>query len=268
MTTHTPPRATAQALGDLAEMLLPLAVNLARIVHGDGGREDVEEELSVLDEQQKDALIVVLAGLVDTDRPVCAALGWLGFDEDGRRIEPAWDDWTRLRDLADAGTAEDADDDLVDEVAVQAYMSGRSVTVTDRERLEAIVRGVRDHGLSVSAFDAMHGLRRAATHDFVQRERKRAEENGLPFPDLPDSSAPTARRFTSDQVVDMRERAHKRVPYIEIALAYGTSSKTVQRIVEGVSYPNLGGPIRPRKGAGAEGTQGQPSVAVVESEAA
>ena len=92
--------------GDLAETMLPVAANLAVLVHGDGGPEDVAEVLAGLDETQKNALIVVLAGLVDPEQPVGKALGWLDFNEHGSVVVPSWSEDRPVRDLAPDGVEE------------------------------------------------------------------------------------------------------------------------------------------------------------------
>jgi hypothetical protein len=228
----------ARARGDLAEEMLPVAARLACIVHGDGGPGEVRAELAALTPEQTTALIVVLAGLVDPQRPVGTALGWLDFDEDAQPIVPPWEDSTLLAALAEE---DPGDDDLVDEVAVRAYAAGRRVSVTDRERLEAIAQGTAA-GLSYADFDEMHGLPRMTTRRFVDRERKRAERHGLPFPVM--ATECTTRKFSAADVIDMRRRAADGATDLEIAMVYGVRRQAVQRIVTGGSHAEVGGPIR------------------------
>lgn len=229
----------AQARGDLAEEMLPVAARLACLVHGDGGPGEIQAELAALDAEQTTALIVVLAGLVDPAQPIAAALSWLDFDENAQPVVPPWEDHTPLATLAeeDAGS----DDDLVDEIAVRAYAAGRRVSVTDRERLEAIAQGTAA-GLSYTDFDRMHGLPRMSTRRFIDRERRRAERHGLPFPVM--AVECTTRKFSAADVVDMRRRAADGATDLEIAMVYGIRRQAVQRIVTGGSHADVGGPIR------------------------
>jgi hypothetical protein len=91
----------ARERGDLAEDMLPKACLLSVLIHGDGGPEDVAEVLAGLDETQKNALIVVLAGMVDPEQPVGKALGWVDFTENGDLAVPAsWSQSGSIRDLA------------------------------------------------------------------------------------------------------------------------------------------------------------------------
>lgn len=75
---------TAADRGDLAERLLPIAAGLACITHGDGDKRDIAHILDVLDRAERDALIVVLAGLVDPDANLASVLSYLTWDETGR----------------------------------------------------------------------------------------------------------------------------------------------------------------------------------------
>lgn len=234
-------RNTAEQRGDLAEEMLPVAVRLACLVRGDGGPQDIQSELAALDAQQKDALIVVLAGLVDPDRPIGSALSWLDFDENGEPIVPGWDDRTPLRQLAGDDEPDADAGDLIDEVAVQAYLAGRRVQVTPRERVEAIARGVR-RGMGYPDFDRAHGLKPNTTAQFVSRERTKATKEGRAFPDM---TPPGARPpITRDEVVAIREAAEAGKQFLELSLTYGLNRETISRIVHGETYAEYGGPIR------------------------
>lgn len=91
---------TAEQRGDLAEQLLPIAARLACIVHGDGGARDVHQAVARLNADERDALLIVLAGLVDPDAQLNQTLGYLAWDEHGHPDRPAKVAGT-LRDLAD-----------------------------------------------------------------------------------------------------------------------------------------------------------------------
>jgi hypothetical protein len=79
---------TATQRGDLAESLLPVAAQLACIVHGEGGPEDVRQLLDGLGQQELTGLAVVLAGLVDPAQRAAEALDFLCWDERGLPIDP------------------------------------------------------------------------------------------------------------------------------------------------------------------------------------
>lgn len=95
MTTNTP-----EQRGDLAEHLLPIAARLACIVHGDGGARDIHQAVARLDHDQRDALLIVLAGLVNPDAQLDQLLGYVTWNEHGRPARPAKVTGT-VRDLAD-----------------------------------------------------------------------------------------------------------------------------------------------------------------------
>lgn len=85
--------------GDLAERLLPIAATLACITHGDGDQRDITHTLRRVAPDERDALIVVLAGLVDPDALLVDAIGYINWDENGRAAEQP-DLSGTLRDLA------------------------------------------------------------------------------------------------------------------------------------------------------------------------
>jgi hypothetical protein len=91
---------TAADRGDLAERLLPIAAGLACITHGDGDQRDIAHTLSILNQAERDALIVVLAGLVDPDANLAALLGYVTWDETGRPAGPRPVLTGKLRDIA------------------------------------------------------------------------------------------------------------------------------------------------------------------------
>ncbi|MFD4394701.1 hypothetical protein [Kitasatospora sp. NPDC058478] len=85
--------------GDTAERLLPIAAGLACIVRGEGGPREIAHILGELGDHERDVMIVVLAGLVDPDRPVAEVLGYLTWDEHGRPTSAPTLDKT-LREIA------------------------------------------------------------------------------------------------------------------------------------------------------------------------
>ena len=230
--------------GDLAERMLPVAAHLAALVHGDGGPEDVAEVLNGLDETQKNALIVVLAGLVDPEQPVGKALSWLDVTKHGALGVTSWMEQRPLKDHVPEDTDEDGDD-YIDEVAVQQHLRGTNFYVTKRERLEAVARGVRI-GMDYPQFDAMYGLRVGSTATFVSRMRKKLIEMGQPVPSM---DRPEQRVFTEKEVIAIRQRSAKGIPDVNLALSFGTDSRTIGAICRGDRYLKYGGPIRKARSA-------------------
>lgn len=223
--------------GDLAERMLPVAANLAVLVHGDGGPEDVREVLECLDETQKNALIVVLAGLVDPEQPVGKALGWLDFNEHGSLTVPLWSEERSVRDLAPDPDVQ-LDDDYVDEVAVQRFVRGLPVDVTDAEFLTAVQHCV-SMGMTLADLDELRGWRRKTAENWVNRLKKRYQRSGRQFPALSG-----VRKYTEAEVIAIRERSAEGATDLELAMSYGTSAGTIGGICRGRTYREYGGPIR------------------------
>lgn len=71
---------TPDALGDLAESLVPVAVRLVAAVHDDGVAA-VARVLSEVHTEHLPALSVVLAGMCDPDRTPGEMLAWVTWDE-------------------------------------------------------------------------------------------------------------------------------------------------------------------------------------------
>ena len=230
--------------GDLAERMLLTAANMTVLVHGDGGPEDVAQVLAGLDDTAKNALIVVLAGLVDPDQPVGKALGWLDFTEHGTLTVPSWSEQRSVRDLAPEPDV-DLDDGYVDQVAVAKFVKGFQVgDLTDAEFIEAVRRCVAS-GLSLPDVDQLRKWPRKTTENRVNRLRKQWQRSGREFPSLglPGVRAP----LTEEQVVAIRERAHGGATDLEVAMSFGISQKTVGEICRGRRYAQYGGPIRQPK---------------------
>lgn len=228
-----------QERADRAEEMLPVAAHLAMLVHGDGGPEDIQAVLDGIDAAQTTALIVVLAGLVNPDQPISAALAWLD-------PAPRTDGGLLLRSLL---ARPDADADVFDPVAVEAYLVGRPVDVTPEERLEAIVRWVR-RGKTYAELDVWRGLRVNSTVSFLARLRKTYAEQRQSFP-LPITMGGVPL-FSDEQVLDIREKAEAGATNTELSLEYGVARKTIGLIVSGERYQHAGGPIRPRAPQGAD----------------
>lgn len=233
-----------EAREELAAQMLPVATNLAALVQGDGGAQDIEAVLASLDEDRKSALIVVLAALVDMDRSVADALWWLQPVAGGSPMEPEWPASALLRDLAAEPSGQDEDDeDLIDPVAVEAYLQGRPVRVTPRERLEAVIVGVR-RGMAYPDIDAVRGLRHGMTSTFVSRTRKRYAKLGQPFPEIEHRSG--VALLTDEQVLEARRLGAAGATDEALALRFGVVRETMRAILSGGRYGHVGGPIRVR----------------------
>lgn len=68
--------------GDRAERLTRVALDLAVIVR-DVARDDIAAHVRRINDRDKDALIVVLACLIDIDRPASDLLSWVRWEPDG-----------------------------------------------------------------------------------------------------------------------------------------------------------------------------------------
>jgi len=228
---------TAEQRANLAESMLPVAAHLAMLVHGDGGPEDVQEVLAGLDEAQRAGLIVVLAGLVDPDQPISHALGWL---------EPQQDDGRHVRDLAsDAET--DLGADFVDRVAVQRYLAGAQVDLSDAEFIAAVEQGAA-RGMSLQDIDGVRRVGRGVTANRVYRLRQVYLRRGWTLPPALQSQG---RPDLSDaHVVEIREAyAAGEATVLELSLRYRRTTAAISRVVSGASYQHVGGPIRAPRGA-------------------
>ncbi|QLJ06794.1 hypothetical protein HZZ00_37840 (plasmid) [Streptomyces sp. NEAU-sy36] len=229
--------------GELAEQMLPVAANLAVLVHGDGGPEDVAEVLGSLDSTQKDALLVVLAGLVDPDQPVGKALGWLDFDEHGSLTVPSWSEQRSVRDLVPE-PSEDLDGDYVDQVAVSKFVHGFRVdSITDAEFLTAVQQCVAQ-GMTLADVNRLRRWPAKTAENWVHRLRKQYQRSGRVFPSLAQQSQQV---LTEAQVVAIRERSHAGATDLEVAMSFGITQKAVGDICRGKRYPRFGGPIRQPK---------------------
>jgi hypothetical protein len=226
--------------------MLPVAANLAVLVHGEGGPEDVQEVLDGLDEVQRTALIVVLAGMVNPDQSLSRALGWLEFDETGALTVPRWDEQRAVRDLVEEGDMVE-DPGYVDLVAVRRYLAGTRIRLTDAEFL-TVLEHAAAQGVSLFELDRRQGAPRNANVDRVARMRKTYRRKGWELPAVLQAGEKPAE-FTDAQVVEIREKYAKgRVTDLELSLQYGRTRKTISALLSGASYRNVGGPIRSSRG--------------------
>ena len=245
-------RASAEQRGDLAEQMLPVAAHLAVLVHGDGGPEDVAQVLAGLEPKQKDALLVVLAGLVDPEQPVGKALGWLDFNEHGNLTVPSWSEERSVRDLA-PDVVESQDDDYIDRVAVTRFIKGFRVdTLTDAEFLEAVRQCVAQN-MTLPDVDRLRKWPERTTENWVNRLRKQHQRSGRSFPSL---AQPSVRVLTEHEVIAIRERAAEGATDLSIAMSFNVSQKTVGEVCRGKRYAQYGGPLRaPKKVSNSKGTR-------------
>ena len=236
----------AQQRGDLAEAMLPVAAHLAVLVHGDGGPEDVRDVIHGLTDTEKDALIVVLAGLVDPDQPMGKALGWLDFNEHGAlTVPPSWSQSGSVRDMAQEADVE-LDDDYVDPAAVAKFVKGFRVEVTDADFLAAVQQLV-SKGMTLADVDHLRRWPARTAENWVNRLRKRYQRSGRTFPAL---TQPGTRLLTEEEVVAIRERCAEGATDLEVAMSFNVSQKTVGEVARGNRYTQFGGPIRKVRSAG------------------
>jgi hypothetical protein len=73
--------------GDLAERMVPRALELACLVHGDGDARAIRRFLRKLTLEEAGALLVVQAGMIPLDATRDQMLAWITFDEFGRPLE-------------------------------------------------------------------------------------------------------------------------------------------------------------------------------------
>jgi hypothetical protein len=171
-----------RARGDLAERVLPVAAQLACLVHDAGGRRDIHQVLARLADGEKDALITVLAGLVPTDTPLGSLLGYLTWDETGKRTDPTKTAIT-LRSLAEHYRPTQQAP-YIDEIAVGHALSGRKVPLTRAERRAVIVRGLVA-GMETETVAELLDMNYEAVKRSWERARAHARAVGEPVPTRP-----------------------------------------------------------------------------------
>jgi hypothetical protein len=236
---------TVEQRGDLVERMLPEAANLAVLVHGDGGPEDIAAVLERLDDTEKNALIVVLAGMVDPDQSVGKGLSWTAVTKNGALPMPAWMEQKPLREHAPEAV-EELEEDFVDWAAVAKFVKGFRVEMTDADFLAAVQRCVAA-GMSLGDVDELRRWPAKTAENWVNRLRKRYQRAGREFPSL---AAPvTAREFTEEEVIEIRTRSAEGATDLEIAMSFDCKRDLVAAICRGRRYPHFGGPVREARGA-------------------
>ncbi|MFB7222406.1 WhiB family transcriptional regulator [Streptomyces sp. NPDC056227] len=137
--------------------------------------------------------------------------------------------------------AVEAQSDGPDPIAVRNYLAGVDDGILPRDRLAAIVDGVR-RGMKYPQFDALHGLTKGSTSTFMSRTRKAFKARGETFPDLGRQAG--VRILTDAQVIAIREQCAAGATDTDVSLAFGVSRKTVTDVARGKKYRNVGGPLR------------------------
>ena len=134
----------AKAMGALAESLIWPAIDLIGLVRGGSGdRDDIGALLSGLTDEERWALPVVLAAMVDHERTPDELLGWVSFDETGRPLRSPRTVTPRWRVQVGCGTVESLRrHDLLREdceacTAAEAVRAGRGAARRERSRREA-----------------------------------------------------------------------------------------------------------------------------------
>jgi hypothetical protein len=164
--------------------MLPVAAHLSCLVHGDGDRRDIGQVIARLAEGEKDALLVVLAGLVPPDVPLGWLLAYLTWDEHGKAASPPSTTET-LRDIASDDESSCGLQEVdVDEAAVLRALEGENVPLNRDERRSAVVHGMTKGMGSQAVADAL-GMTQVAVDAVWTRARKRAREAGAPVPECP-----------------------------------------------------------------------------------
>jgi len=95
----------AEARGQLAEQLIWTAIDFVGLVKRNGGAEAVGEFLDDLGDDERDALPVILAAMVDDDRTPDEMLSWVTWDEHGCPLKQPRSVTPRYRTKVDCGTA-------------------------------------------------------------------------------------------------------------------------------------------------------------------
>ncbi|MFJ9799897.1 hypothetical protein [Streptomyces sp. NPDC101145] len=172
----------AKERGDLAEAMLPEAAALVVDVH-EGSADDVATRLRGLSRHELEAAAVVLAAMVDPDRSLAEALGWVTFDEYGRPAQPPRKKSKRLVREAVRSTLDRTQG--VDAVRVErALVPGPLVELNQWERTAAVELGVR-RGMSYDDLAERLGIDRASVMRSWERSKERARAAGRYVPPVP-----------------------------------------------------------------------------------
>lgn len=131
----------------------------------------------------------------------------------------------------------------VDHAAVNQFVQGFPVEVTDEEFLTAVQICVgRD--MTLAEVDLLHGWAPKTAENWVNRLRKRYKRAGREFPSL---MQPSVRTFSEAEVVAIRKKSRDGASDFELAMSYSVKRETIRSICRGQSYPQFGGPLRPAR---------------------
>lgn len=184
-TAMTPAPGFAEARGDLAQALIPHATGLAVAVREET-RPEIRARLAGLSRTELEGLAVVLAAMVDPERPLKEALGWVDFDEygdpvpDRERSRPRSE--RTIREAAPRGAVDARVG--VDTVAVDRALAGGEVPLNQWERTAAVSRGLLK-GLGYDLVAERLGMERDAVQRSWERYKQREREAGRAVPDVP-----------------------------------------------------------------------------------
>lgn len=178
---------TPEERGDLVEALLPEAAGLAV-----GVREETSEEIGArlagLSRHELEALAVVLAAMVDPDRGLREALGWVDFDEFGERLHWVPKGSRAVRDISPDRVVRGLG---VDMVAVRRALEGEPLVLSRDERRLAVETGIRS-GMSYDDVAGALGMKREAVQRSWERAKGRARSEGRWVPPVPVGEMRTA----------------------------------------------------------------------------
>lgn len=170
---------TAAERGDLAEALIPEAGALAVAVREEP-RKQIADRLKGLSRHELEALAVILAAMVDPDRPMKDTFAWVDFDEYGDPLP-----WMKpaKRTVREAAKKPPRIRGGVDEVAVRRALTGEPVPLNSRERTRAVEIGIL-RGLDYDGVADVLRMNREAVKQSWDRTKKKRREAGLPVPEL------------------------------------------------------------------------------------
>jgi hypothetical protein len=173
------------ARGDLAQIMVPQAASLAMAVREET-RAEITDFLGSMDRTELEALAVVLAAMVDPDRPLYEALAWVDFDEHGEAAEPFVPRASRRKTIRAVVRPPrlPAKARGVDMVAVERALTSHGVALNERERSAAIDLGIRS-GLDYDQLSDVLGMDRKVVRRSWERIKKRARAQGIPVPTEP-----------------------------------------------------------------------------------
>ncbi|GHJ34275.1 hypothetical protein TPA0910_87080 [Streptomyces hygroscopicus subsp. sporocinereus] len=169
---------TAEQRGDFVEALMPVAAGLAMAVREETPAE-VKARLHELDRHELEAVAVVLAAMVDPDRPLIDALGWVDFDEHGEPLKGPQKSRRTVGSLARAQIVDRTQG--VDRVAVERALNGERFQLNQHERTIGVDLGIR-RGMSYDDVADRLGMTREAVQRSWDRSKKQARANGQYVP--------------------------------------------------------------------------------------